>query len=472
SYETVVKRWPVILTGIIDTIYQIDHEIGVSLPTLPAGGEEATRAEEKVVEGKAIIEKISKLKYDMARDRALEPIPVDGEPYVEEYNKDLDRLAEENKNTWFTAPWLFADSRWHRYRLLRAYLTQTIQWREFDPFFSQKQDTFRGSATAIYQLATTMHELEAEKESLQSDPTKLAVLFKEMIQMCLWYDLSLLTHLSHDDIATLQTVGKDAQAARKEFILKDDQEQVIQYLETLSGKDARVDFVLDNAGFELFTDFIFADFLVTYTPYVSRVVFHPKLIPWFVSDVTPSDFKSTIPSLQSETFFGKPLEGSGAATLPFAEGHLHLQEMVSRWKSYLDSGVFALSVSQETKLGASNDKLTRLAQADFWTGPWPYWDMKTRAPEVWSDLRESSLVIFKVRGYRKLTGDVRWPVATPFDAALGPLAGDFPVLSLRTNKADVVVGVPQAVADRLDASGEKWRVNGKYALVSFLPRSP
>ena len=52
----------------------------------------------------------------------------------------------------------------------------------------------------------------------------------------------------------------------------------------------------------------------------------------------------------------------------------------------------------------------------------------------------------------------------------GPLAGNFPILSLRTNKADVVVGVPQEVADKLDAAGEKWRVNGKYALVSFLPR--
>lgn len=72
---------------------------------------------------------------------------------------------------------------------------------------------------------------------------------------------------------------------------------------------------------------------------------------------------------------------------------------------------------------------------------------------------------------------------------MGPLAGDFPILSLRTNKADVVVGVPQDVADKLDESGEKWRVNGKcvlpfdvrsaealtilcrYALVSFVPRS-
>ena len=49
----------------------------------------------------------------------------------------------------------------------------------------------------------------------------------------------------------------------------------------------------------------------------------------------------------------------------------------------------------------------------------------------------------------------------------GPLVGAFPILSLRTNKADVVVGVPQEVADRLDAAGEKWRVDGRYAHRDF-----
>lgn len=44
---------------------------------------------------------------------------------------------------------------------------------------------------------------------------------------------------------------------------------------------------------------------------------------------------------------------------------------------------------------------------------------------------------------------------------IGSLAGAFSILSLRTSKADVVVGVDQAKADALDASGEKWRVNGK-----------
>jgi hypothetical protein len=32
-----------------------------------------------------------------------------------------------------------------------------------------------------------MHELELEKEAIASSPEKLAIVFKEMIQMCLWY---------------------------------------------------------------------------------------------------------------------------------------------------------------------------------------------------------------------------------------------------------------------------------------------
>lgn len=80
----------------------------------------------------------------------------------------------------------------------------------------------------------TLHEVELERNTLASDPEKLGVLFKEMLQMCLWYaavrslsplrliahrgnatDLSLLTNLSHADIQDLQSVGRDAQQKRK-----------------------------------------------------------------------------------------------------------------------------------------------------------------------------------------------------------------------------------------------------------------
>lgn len=112
-----------------------------------------------------------------------------------------------------------------------------------------------------------MHELEKDKDSLAANPENLKVIFKEMVEMCLWgnatvrcsphapqtlltstnKDLSMLTHLSHEQIQHLQSVGKDAQAARAEFILRDDQEKVWGHLKTFAGKaDSRIDFVLDN----------------------------------------------------------------------------------------------------------------------------------------------------------------------------------------------------------------------------------
>ncbi|TDL27162.1 DUF89 domain-containing protein [Rickenella mellea] len=463
GYETVVKRWPVILTTVIDNIHRTNHD--VTLSGNKDTGALADRndslegldenAKERVAEGKHLIELVSKLKYEMGRDRPLVQIPDDGESGVEDYNTELRKLTEEENGTWFTAPWLFAEC--YLYRLLRAWFAQTKHWRDHDPFFASKEDSFKGSSDAVFKLASTMRDLEARKDELEADHEKIGVLFKEMIQMSLWYDLSLLTNLTQEDIRKLQSVGNDAHAERKEFVLRDDADAVWSHLRTM--RDGRADFVLDNSGFELYTDLVFADFLVTYTPYVSKVVFHPKAMPWFVSDVTPPDFKHTFSSILSPSFFPPP-----SPTSPSTNSASDLHHMVTRWKTHLSTGAFSLSVPVDTPLGASN------LQTDFWTAPHAYWDMKLRAAELFEALSGSGLVIFKVTFSCLLTGDVRWPASTPFETAIGPLSGAFPILSLRTSKADVVVGVDQAKADALDASGEKWRVNGKYALVSFCPR--
>ncbi|KAI6102943.1 DUF89 domain-containing protein [Pisolithus sp. B1] len=462
SYETVVKRWPVIITNLIDHVHRLIHDLTMKSQALANSGSTDPAIQLKIEEGKGIIAKASHLKYRMARDQELEMIPEDGEFYVHEYNSELEKLSQAGKNTWFTAPWLYAEC--YLYRLFRSYFKQSTLWTDFDPFYAKKEETFRSSVTAIHQIATTMHELETEKKKLVDDPGKLSVLFKEMVQMCLWcvltHDLSLLTHLTPSDIEHLQTVGREAQQARTEFILKDDQDAVWEYikgLEPQAGTVARCDFVLDNVliSWKLFTDLVFADFLVTHTPYFSQVVFHPKLFPWFVSDVTPTDFYKTIESLLSPIFFNATME-----TTP--ESAHHLKEMVERWRRYLEQGIFRLSTAVE-----DGHK-----KAQFWTGPWPYWYMEDRANSLWRFLAESGLVIFKGDlKYVLLTGDVKWPATTPFATALGrPLAGSFPLLSLRTNKADVVVGISQGVADKLDEKDKGWRVNGKYALVSFLPK--
>jgi len=109
----------------------------------------------------------------------------------------------------------------------------------------------------------------------------------------------------------------------------------------------------------------------------------PKLIPWFVSDVTTVDFSSTVHSLLDPSFFHCPS--------PDPSAKAHLSALVSRLQTHIAQGRFALSVNPRTPLGARDER------ADFWTEPWPYWDMKVRARSLWECLRESGLVVFKVR---------------------------------------------------------------------------
>ncbi|TEB29961.1 DUF89-domain-containing protein [Coprinellus micaceus] len=469
SYDTVVTRWPIIITSIIDEVHNVCHFLVLESQSLEDEAKKASIGE-RIKEGNEIVAKISKLKYEMARDRALELIH-DEEPHADVYNEELKKLEEDKRNTWFTAPWLYAEC--YLYRLLRSYFVATTQWKDYDPFRLSKLKMFKGSKASILKIATTMHELEKTRLELEADPSKREALFNEMVQMCLWgnaTDLSLLTHMTEEDIRNLQTVEKEAQAARSKFILKDDQQKVWNHLEAQNG--ARVDFVLDNSGFELFTDLVFADFLVTYTPHVDTVVFHPKLIPWFVSDVLPPDFTETLTLLaDGPTTFTSP--SPTPSSTPFdtstEESFAHLASLVQRWQKYIDDGVFKLPVPLDTPLGGGGEKGRK---AEFWTTPYPYWDMEKLDGELVKDLKESGLVIFKGDlNYRKLTGDIKWPAWTPFNEALGPLAGAFPLLSLRTNKADVAVGVPKEVAERLDAAEEPWRVNGRYALISFVPAS-
>lgn len=61
---------------------------------------------EKKTEGKAVTEKIARLKYEVQHDRPLTPIDDDGEPDVKLYNDELASLGEP---TWLDTPWLFCE---------------------------------------------------------------------------------------------------------------------------------------------------------------------------------------------------------------------------------------------------------------------------------------------------------------------------------------------------------------------------
>lgn len=238
-----------------------------------------------------------------------------------------------------------------------------------------------------------------------------------MCEICLWgnaTDLSLLTSLTYEDIQKLQ--GSQARKAAEKNILVNDLDAAFEVLnkarkEKKTG-ERRVDIVLDNSGFELFVDLILAGYLLS-AGLATTVVLHPKLIPWFVSDVTPPDFRDLITALADPQSFYTAADESGKEHSPLSDKELsEVNFLFEQW-----SGLHA------------DGKLVIRPHA-FWTSPGGYWRMPNTAKDLFEDLQQSELVLFKGDlNYRKLTSDVSDPSFFPklpqtltccFPGCLGP----------------------------------------------------
>ncbi len=359
---------------------------------------------------------------------------------------------------------------------MHTFFSLSSQWKSYDVFAKQKMSTFRSSRPAVLELAARYNDLSAQLQSSDSALSSASeeerakaeqALFNEMCEICLWgnaTDLSLLTNLSYEDIQKLQ--GSESRKKNEENILVNDLPAAFKVLKNAqrtakAGQERRVDIVLDNAGFELFVDFILAGYLLQ-SNLATQIILHPKDMPWFVSDVTPKDFSELLNVLvNAKSFYETPSEEdtvAGKTPAPLSEKEeSDLQALFQNWSQLYAEGKIILRPNA------------------FWTEGGSYWRLPTRAPALYEDLKQSELVIYKGDlNYRKLTCDAMWDPATPFEEAIGPLAkgSGLRTLALRTCKADVVVGLPEGKDEELrkndgEGVGRKWAWSGKFAVVSF-----
>ena len=398
-------------------------------------------SKEDVDAGKVIQAKLTSLKKSMLENALLEPIPHDGRPDIEAYNDEFNTLKDRK---WQAAPWLYTEC--YMYRLIHTYFTlSTPFWHSFDMFATSKRSSLVGSKKGTIELVKRFRAL------LQAIPEKQAVdeetekaIFEEMIQISLWgnaTDLSLLTSISVEELNSRQ--GKAVRESNKQNILVDDTEQVWSLLSRLrsSGSPRDIHIVLDNAGFELLTDLVFAGYLIL-SGYAIKVVLHGKRLPWFVSDVNPEDLNYLIEGFVNGTIYDD---------IDSADKD-ELREAGKYWKGLIQS-----------------DMLEFRAEL-FWTTQHPFGRLPIVEPGLFEDLADADLVVYKGDlNYRKLTYDGMWPHSTPFSEALGPLAKKYDgqgvrSLVLRTAKADVCVGLKPGQDNDLE---EGWTRNGKYAMVSY-----
>jgi uncharacterized protein with ATP-grasp and redox domains len=329
----------------------------------------------------------------------------------------------------------------------------STHWKSYDIFSKQKMSTFRSSRPAVLELAARYNDLTRQMQSGQSALSSAVeserrnaeeVLFREMCEICLWgnaTDLSLLTNLSYDDIQKLQ--GAESRKKNEDHIIVNDFPAAFECLKKVqqSGKEERrVDIILDNAGFELFVDLILTGYLLQ-SGLATYVVLHPKNIPWFVSDVIPKDFGDMLNVLVNAKQFYETQSDDDKAkeTSPPPLSQKEEEDMTALFENW--SSLYA-------------DGKIILRPNVFWTEGGSYWRLPHTAPKLYKDLQESELVIHKGDlNYRKLTADGLWDPTTPFIDAIGPLGkgSGMRTLTLRTCKADVVVGLPKGEDERLRA---------------------
>ncbi|XP_076011044.1 damage-control phosphatase ARMT1 [Genypterus blacodes] len=422
AYFTVKDRLPTILTKVIDTIHRNKNKFFEEF------GEEGVLAEKKTISF------LSKLRNELQTDKVVLPLS-DGFGDADSWNQYLQRQqrlqGDHESVSWFKSPWLYMEC--YMYRRIQEALWFNPPISDFDVFNEGKTQSFFESQQAVMALCTHLEGINKNVEQLSQN--ELAEHFNKLLRVSLWgnkCDLSISAGRENSQKAS----PLDSLSSLQPFILVDDANMVWSTLLSAqkpgpSGTTTpgRVDIVLDNAGFELVTDLVLADFLVS-SGLACEIHFHGKCSPWFVSDVTAQDFQWTIQQ-------------------SVRANHKWMSKCGNQWQTYLKEGVWSYH------------------DHPFWTLPNEFCDMAADAPELYATLQRADLVLFKGDlNYRKLTGDREWDHTVGFGTALQGFR-PAPLCSLRTLKANIQVGLQPGQGERLSSQEQDWMTSGKYGVIQF-----
>jgi hypothetical protein len=215
-----------------------------------------------------------------------------------------------------------------------------------------------------------------------------------------------------------------------EFLIEDRTEDVVAHILQVSQEDVnregiRIDFLVDNAGFELVSDLIFSDYLIT-SGIAVFIRLHVKPHPTYVSDAMIKDVNATL------DFFK-------------ADSNTKVRELGLRLAGYLAQGRL------------------QIRQNFFWTSPLPGWELP---PSLKSELSQSNLVISKGdANYRRILGDLNWPKTTNFADILDYFP--VPIVALRTVKAEIACGMQPGQSEFIATKDPSWMTNGRWGMIQF-----
>jgi hypothetical protein len=321
---------------------------------------------------------------------------------------------------WLDVPWFFAETYMFRRILEATGFFGAGAGAGLDPYTLQKREGLAMSLDAAVLLST---KDTTEPVPAAENPVLRALRGSEQlvraIHTSLWGNQADLSLWPAEQGGRPQG---DAEP-RAERLLADDSSALATYLFGLAGRGARVDLVLDNAGFELLCDLALVDVLLALG---MRVVLHAKPHPTYVSDVTEPDIVATVEWLLA-----------------------HPEPAVSGLGARLAA--------------ARNDGRLAVRTDSYWTSPLAGWELPGA---LRAELATGSLIISKGdANYRRWLGDRHWSYDAPLDAVLAYAPA--PVVLLRTCKSEVAIGI---VAERQEFAATHdpaWLTNGRWGVIQF-----
>lgn len=320
---------------------------------------------------------------------------------------------------WIDIPWFFAEAYFYRRILEATHYYQEGACYGVDPFALQKRRGLESTINSIRELSARVNhwieqELHEESTSEHKEAIALlyAVLWGNRADLSLWpVDAEDVDHSSEIHLEQTQ-------------ILADDTPKIAERI--ASFQKVRIDFIVDNAGFELVCDLCVADFLLT-TQAAQSIYLHLKPHPTFVSDAMIKDVHHTLKVLA-------------------ADSDTQVQSLARRLQDHMAQG--------------------RLQCRDnyFWTSPLVFWDM----PEsLRQELAQAALIFIKGdANYRRCLGDCHWPFTTPFADIVCYFPAPF--VALRTLKSELAAGLQLEQIETLNQDDPEWLTNGQWGVIQLV----
>ena len=326
---------------------------------------------------------------------------------VADWNKYLQPFMGKR---WIDIPWFFAEAYFYR-RILEA-THYFLPGKSFgvDPYALQKRLGLETAISSIREISVLINT--------QNNNRIISLLY-----FALWgnrADMSLFPINTHHH-------NQAAIILEQSHILVDDTPQIADKISNFN--IVRIDFIIDNAGLELFGDLCLVDFLLT-SQAAESIYLHLKPYPTFVSDATIQDVHDTLAILA-------------------ADDNKQVQLIAQRLQDYIIQG----------RLICCEDY--------FWTSPLMFWEM----PEpLKKQLAQASLIIIKGdANYRRCLGDLQWSFTTAFTdiACYFPA----PIVVLRTLKSEIVVGLQLEQVKKLNQEDPNWLTNGQWGIIQFVDQN-